>query len=117
MVKIQRYGIYWVNLDPVIGSEMKKCRPAVVISQDSMNRYASTVVVCPITSSLHPLWRSRIQICCDGREAEIAIDQIRTVSKQRIGAKLDSVSESAATQIRDLISEMYGMGQSHRAPD
>lgn len=113
-MKVEKYGIYWVNLDPVIGAEMKNCRPAVVISQESMNRFASTVVVCPITGSLHPSWRSRIQILCDGKEAEIAIDQIRTVSKQRIGSCLDRVSDSASAQIRELISEMYGTGPNPR---
>ena len=106
--KIKRYGIYWVNLDPVVGSEMKKCRPAVIVSQESMNRYALTIVVCPITSSIHKTWRSRIQIVCDGREGEIAIDQIRTVSKKRIGVQLDSVADSVGAKIREVICEMYG---------
>jgi len=108
MVNIERYGIYWVNLDPVVGSEMKKCRPGVIVSQNAMNQHASTVVICPITSSIHKSWRSRIQLICDGKEGEIAVDQIRTVSKKRIGNKIDTVSKSIAERIRTLIREMYG---------
>ena len=108
MNNIERYSIYWVNLDPVIGAEMKKCRPAVVVSQNAMNQYASTVVVCPITSTIHKTWRSRIQLVCGGREGEIAIDQIRTVSKKRIGTKIDQVTSEVEIEIRKLICEMYG---------
>jgi len=108
METIDRYGIYWVNLDPVVGSEMKKCRPAVIVSQDAMNHHAPTVVICPITSSIHTSWRSRIQLLCNGKKGEIAVDQIRTVSKKRIGKKLDEVSKSVAEKIRTLIREMYG---------
>src|SRR6185437_13487025 len=76
--EIERYGVYFADLDPTRGGEMAKTRPVVVVSHDAMNRYLHTVVVCPLTTSLHPRWRSRIAIRCAGREAEIAVDQIRT---------------------------------------
>src|SRR6056297_4072749 len=58
---IERYAVYRVHLDPGTGSEMIKTRPAVVISDELMNRYLQTVVVCPITSRVHPGWPSRVQ--------------------------------------------------------
>ncbi len=57
---ISRYEMYVANLDPTIGSEIRKTRPVVVVSDDVMNKALETVVVCPLTSKLHPAWRSRI---------------------------------------------------------
>ena len=106
--EVERYGIYLADLDPTRGREIAKTRPVVVISQNEMNRHLDTVVVCPLTTKLHPRWRSRIQITCAGRKAEIAVDQIRTLSKQRLGRRLDSLESAEAVQLRRLITEMYG---------
>ena len=106
----KRYDIVLVGLDPVIGSEMAKTRPAVVISSDEMNAAVETVVVCPLTTKLHPRWRSRVQITTGGKRAEIAVDQIRTVSQQRIIRRLEKLTAKAATELRRTISEMYGEG-------
>jgi mRNA interferase MazF len=108
-MKIERYGIYWVDLNPVIGAELAKIRPAVVISDDLMNRHLKTVVICPITSTLHPAWRSRIVIECAGRAGEIAVDQIRTVSRQRLRQRIDQIEDADAEELRRLIVEMYGV--------
>ena len=106
----KRYDIVLVGLDPMIGSEMAKTRPAVVISSDEMNATLGTVVVCPLTTKLHPRWRSRVQITTRGKRAEIAVEQIRTVSQQRIKRRLDKLTAKAATELRRTISEMYGEG-------
>ena len=105
---VGRYGVYLADLDPTRGREIAKTRPVVVISRDDMNRFLDTVVVCPLTSKLHPRWRSRIQTACAGRRAEIAVDQIRTISKQRLGRRLDELEPATAVQLRRLITEMYG---------
>ena len=104
----KRYEIYYANLNPAVGSEIKKIRPVVIISQDEMNTYLETVVVCPITTKIHTRWRSRIQIDCAEKEAEIAVDQIRTISKQRLNEKIDKLSSADAQRLRILITEMYG---------
>ena len=62
---IKRYEIYLANLDPTIGSEIRKTRPIVVVSDDLMNKTLATIVACPLTTKLHPGWRSRIQTICD----------------------------------------------------
>jgi len=105
---ITRYEIYLANLDPTVGSEIRKTRPVVVVSDDLMNKILETVVACPLTSTLHPAWRSRIQIQCAGKPAEIAVDQIRTISNRRLIKKLDKLAEQDATLLRQLITEMYG---------
>ena len=107
-MNIRRYTIYFADLNPTIGSEIKKGRPVVVVSQDEMNNYLETVVVCPLTSKLHPQWRTRIQIKCAKKNAEIAVDQIRAISKLRLKQKIDQLSSSQAAQLRKLITDMYG---------
>ena len=73
-----------------------------------MNRHLDTVVVCPLTTKLHPRWRSRLQCFCAGKKAEIAVDQIRTISKERLGKRLGQLNSQEAAQLRRLIMEMYG---------
>jgi len=107
-LNIKRYEIYFADLNPTIGSEIKKMRPVAIISQDEMNKYMETVVVCPLTSKLHPQWRTRLQIKCMGKNAEIAVDQIRTISKRRLKKKIDNLSNTKAAQVRRLITDMYG---------
>lgn len=106
--EVERYGVYLADLDPTRGREIAKPRPVVVVSQDEMNRNLDTVVVCALTTKLHPRWRSRIQIVCARRKAEIAVDQIRTLSKERLGKRLDGLAPTVAGQLRRLISQMYG---------
>ena len=108
-MKVERYSIYWVDLDPVVGTEISTVRSAVVISDDLMNEHLQTVVLCPLTSQLHPAWRSRIAITCAGEPSEIAVDQIRTVSKLRLKRVVDRLTAADAEQLRKLIIEMYGL--------
>jgi mRNA interferase MazF len=105
---IERYGVYFASLDPTVGSEVAKTRPVVVVSRDDMNHYLETVVVCPLTSRLHPRWRTRLALVCDGRDTEIMVDQIRTISRQRLGPRVDRLDAETASDLRALISEMYG---------
>ena len=103
----KRYDVHWVTLDPGRGSELRKTRPAVVVSLDVLNRALATVVVCPLTTQLHPTWRSRVPIKIAGKPAEIAADQIRAISKARLGRKIGSLSARAAAALRRLLGEMY----------
>lgn len=105
---IKRYEIYFADLSPTVGGEIQKTRPVVVVSKTTMNQYLDTVVICPLTTTLHPRWRSRIQILCAGKDAEIAVDQIRTISKKRLCQRIDQLSSEDATRVRELITEMYG---------
>jgi mRNA interferase MazF len=108
ILEIKRYEIYFADLNPTVDSEINKMRPVVVVSQDAMNKNLETIVICPLTSKLHPTWRTRIQIKCANQMAEIAVDQIRTISKQRLKNRIDQLSEMEAAQLRKLISDMYG---------
>ena len=104
----RRYSVYFADLNPTVGAEIHKVRPVVVVSQNEMNQYLDTVVVCPLTTSLHLQWRSRVQVECAGRDAEIAVDQIRTISKKRLKNRIDRLAPPVAARLRRLITEMYG---------
>lgn len=104
----KRYDIHWVDLDPVRGRELRKTRPGAIVSLDVLNRALETVVICPLTTRIHPEWRTRLGVVMRGKRAEIAADQIRAVSKQRLGKKLGSLSARDAAALRRLLSEMYG---------
>jgi mRNA interferase MazF len=105
---MKRYDIRWASLDPAEGSEMRKTRPVVIVSLDDLNAHLQTVVVCPLTSQLHPAWRCRLQILCAKQPAEIAVDQIRAISKTSLGARIGKLPDVQAAALRRLITEMYG---------
>lgn len=105
---MKRYEVRWVKLDPVAGAEMAKTRPAVIVSRDELNDALRTVTVCPITSQLHPTWRSRLGIRVGGHPAEVAGDQIRTVSKERLGRKLGALTDGDAEALRRILTQLYG---------
>jgi mRNA interferase MazF len=107
-IAVERYTIYLADLNPTRGAEIAKTRPVVVISRDEMNRHLDTIVICPLTSKLHPRWRSRIPVTCARRKAEVAVDQIRTISKDRLMKRLDDLSAADAARLRRMIIEMYG---------
>jgi len=95
-------------LDPVEGSEMGKTRPCVIVSLDSLNPILPTVVVCPLTSKLRPHWRTRLQVCSVGQNADVCADQIRVVSKSRLAGRIGRLSNGDSRAVRELLTEMYG---------
>lgn len=105
---MKRYEICWASLDPVEGSEMAKTRPVIIVSRDELNEHLQTVTICPLTSQLHPSWRTRLATKVRGRDAEIAVDHIRSISKSRLGDRIGSLSKEKAQALRQLITEMYG---------
>ncbi len=88
--KVRRGEVYWVNLDPTVGSEIQKTRPALVISPDDMNAVLPRVIVAPITSKGQPLG-CRPEVELQGRPARILLDQIRCVDKIRLTGKLGEI--------------------------
>ena len=87
---MKRGEVYWVNLDPTVGSEVKKRRPAVILSPDEMNRRLPVVIVAPITSSKKP-WPTRADVTLSGKAGQIMLDQIRTVDKSRLMKRIAEV--------------------------
>ncbi|MGZ8218068.1 type II toxin-antitoxin system PemK/MazF family toxin [Methylomagnum sp.] len=87
---IRRGEVHWVDLDPAIGTEIKKMRPALIVSPDDMNRALPRVIVAPLTSKGQPLG-CRPELVFKGRPARILLDQLRCVDKSRLAGKLGDI--------------------------
>lgn len=105
---MKRYEIRWADLDPTVGAEINKKRPVVIVSLDELNDVLNTVTVCPLTSTLHPEWRTHLTVKTGDRDADIMVEQIRTLSKSRVGKKLGALSTRDAALLRRVITELYG---------
>ncbi len=85
-----RGDVYWANLDPVIGREIKKTRPVVVVSPNEMNRFLGTVIAAPLTSTRRN-WPTRVPVRTARKVSHAAIDQIRVLSVERLGRRIGAV--------------------------
>ncbi|MHB1292265.1 MAG: type II toxin-antitoxin system PemK/MazF family toxin [Sulfuricella sp.] len=92
---MKRGEVYWVNLDPTVGSEVRKRRPAVILSPDEMNRSLPVVIVAPITSS-RKSWPTRVDIRLSGQSGQIMLDQIRAVDKTRLMQRIADIEIAEA---------------------
>ena len=105
-MELKQYDIVLVNLDPTIGSEMKKTRPCVIISPNEMNKYLQTIVVAPMTSSSKP-YPTRVEVKHNKTKGWIVLDQIRTVDRQRIMKTLDSLTATEINRVKTVLKETY----------
>lgn len=103
---LNQYQIVLVNLDPTIGSEIKKTRPCVIISPDEMNKYLRIIVVAPMTTKSRK-YPTRIEVKHDRKIGWIVIDQIRTIDKQRIIKILGRLSMPEINEIKSIIRETF----------
>ena len=104
MVELQ-YSIVLVNLNPTVGSEIKKTRPCLIISPDEMNRHLNTVIVAPLTSTTKP-YPSRTHVVHKGKKGMIALDQIRTIDKARIIKEYSTITKSNIKRVKSVLKEM-----------
>ena len=105
-MELKQYSIVLVNLDPTIGSEIKKTRPCVIISPDEMNKYLQTIVVAPMTSSSKS-YPTRVSVKHNKTKGWVVIDQIRTIDKQRIVKVLDQLNEKEIYSVKSIIYETF----------
>lgn len=105
-MEIKQYEIVLVNLDPTIGSEMKKTRPCIVISPNEMNKYLQTIVIAPLTSSSKS-YPTRIEIKQEKTKGWIVLDQIRSIDRMRVVKKLGTLTEREIEKIKFVIKETY----------
>lgn len=103
---IQQFEVYLISLDPTVGAEMQKTRPCVIISPDEMNKYLNTVIVAPMTTVIRN-YPTRIKLIFDIKEAQIVLDQIRTVDKNRLIKKIGNLEEDISNQVINLLLEMF----------
>jgi len=103
---LNQYAIVLVNLDPTIGSEIKKTRPCVIISPNEMNKYLNTIVLAPMTTSLKK-YPTRVSVNHNGKKGMIAIDQIRTVDKTRIVRIFENLTNSEIEKCKAVLKETF----------
>lgn len=105
---IRRFDIVLVNLDPTVGSEIRKSRPCLVVSPDVINTRLRTIIVAPMTSA-QKAWPTRVAIRFQGREGQVALDQIRTIDRARVVRTLGSADANVAERVARQLVEMFAM--------
>jgi mRNA interferase MazF len=100
----RRGDVYWVNLDPVVGTEIRKTRPAVVISNDSCNRYGTRVVVVPITSNVVSLYPGEAKVELKGKPGRALGDQIRSIDKGRLKARVGRLTADEMSRVDEALA-------------
>jgi len=103
---LKQYQIVLVNLDPTVGSEIKKTRPCIVISPDEMNKYLNTIVIAPITTTSKQ-YPTRVEIKHDNKIGWIVLDLIRTIDKQRIIKDLGILSKPEIKEVKYILKETF----------
>ena len=105
-VVVKRFDVYLVNLDPTIGSEIKKTRPCLVISPDEMNRNIRTVIIAPMTST-NKDYPTRVACTFRKKQGQIVLDQIRTLDKIRLIKKLGTIDSKAESNVISILQRMF----------
>jgi mRNA interferase MazF len=95
-----------VALDPTIGVEIRKTRPCVIVSPDEMNRHVRTVIAAPLTSTLRT-YPMRVRMRFQGRDGDVALDQLRAVDRSRLLKRVGAVSADTSHNIVDTLIEMF----------
>lgn len=103
---VQRGDIWWVSLDPTQGSEIKKTRPCVVLTNNTLNRLRRTVVVVPLSSAAKPNPPITVAVTCKGEAVVAVTDQIRAVAKHRLRSKVAALSPDELDDICQAISSI-----------
>jgi len=103
---IARFDVYLVNLDPTVGSEIRKARPCLVISPDEMNRFIATVIVAPMTTRGRD-YPTRVGCTFKGKPGQVVLDQIRTIDKVRLIKKLGRIDKQTQAEVLSVLAELF----------
>ena len=103
---ISRFDVYQVNLDPTVGSEIRKTRPCVVVSPDEMNHNIRTAIIAPMTTK-GQTYPTRVPCRLRGKSGQIVLDQIRTVDRKRLVKRLGTLDRASAATVLQVLQEMF----------
>ncbi len=106
---MNRADVWWVNFEPSIGGEIKKKRPAVIISNDAANKYLNRVQVIPLTSQIERLYPSEAYITINGKKCKAMADQLTTVSKLRLMKLEDRLSQTDMKKVELAVKVQLGL--------
>ena len=102
---MKRFDVWLINLDPTIGSEIRKTRPAVIVSPDELNAHLATVIVVPLTTGRSYPFRMNTKAA--GKSGVAAIDQIWTVDRRRLVKKVDTMPSKDGTRLLNSLGELF----------
>lgn len=105
-VAVSRFEVYLVNLDPTVGTEIRKTRPCLVVSPDEMNRNIRTVIVAPMTTKGRP-YPTRIRCRFGGRTGHVVLDQMRAVDTGRLVRRLGRIDRRTGDAVLVVLQEMF----------
>ncbi|MGE0470303.1 MAG: type II toxin-antitoxin system PemK/MazF family toxin [Nitrospira sp.] len=105
----RRGDVYWVALDQTIGSEIKKTRPAVIVSNNSCHTFGTRVVVLPLTSHVDSVYPVEAMVVLNGKPARMLGDQIRSVNKSRLRSRIDTLSHEELAVVDEAIRIMLAL--------
>jgi mRNA interferase MazF len=103
---INRFDVYLVNLDPTIGSEIRKTRPCLVVSPDEVNHHIRTVIVAPMTTK-GQAYPTRIACRFGGKSGQVVLDQIRTLDQARLTKRLGRLDTKTSGRVLEVLQEMF----------
>lgn len=105
---VNRFDVYLLNLDPTVGSEIKKTRPCLIISPDEMNRHIRTVIVAPLTTAGKE-YPTRIKCTFKRKNAHIVLDQIRTIDKSRLIKNIGAIDEETKLTVISALQRLFAL--------
>jgi mRNA interferase MazF len=103
---VKRFDVYLVALDPTVGAEIQKTRPCLIISPDEMNDHIQTTMIAPMTTRIRAD-PSRVAVRFDDKEAQIVLDQIRTVDKRQLITKRGRIEPAVQARVLAVLAEMF----------
>jgi mRNA interferase MazF len=106
-----RGEVWWVNFDPSVGGEIRKQRPAIILSNDAANKYLNRLQVVPLTSNVGRLYPSEALVTLHGQQSKAMADQLTTVSKTRLINLIGRVSARDMQQVERAVQVQLGLSR------